>query len=89
MEPRPWRTSELVPFLGHIAIERLHSESGDNQDYVRVLVNGKMERMPGCEDGLDGTCKWDTWEQWLQTRKDTFHGFEKICNGTAEPQRRK
>lgn len=86
VDPRPWRTSELVPFLGHITIERLHSDAQNAEgDYIRVLVNGKMERLPGCEDGPGGTCGWDSWKQYIQDRRDIFHGFESVCNGTSNP----
>lgn len=55
---RAWRTSHLIPFLGHIALERYHCDSDgdghDDGDYVRAVVNGRQQVMGGCEDGLEG-----------------------------------
>jgi hypothetical protein len=85
-EPRQWRTSELVPFLGHIALERFScGQSLDgSDDYVRAMVNGKFERMIGCEDGLEGSCKWPTFEKWVDDRLESYSSWDEVCTKKEE-----
>jgi acid phosphatase len=57
---RSWKTTEIVPFLGNIALERLScgKRSAREGDFVRALVNGKGESMGGCQGGPG-----DSWEE--------------------------
>ncbi|ORY25534.1 histidine phosphatase superfamily [Naematelia encephala] len=75
---RDWRTSHLVSFLGHVALERFHCK-GDG-DYVRAVVNGKHEVMHGCEDGLDGSCRWKTFHDWVDERALRWGDWESVCD---------
>ncbi|KAJ9125636.1 hypothetical protein QFC22_000598 [Naganishia vaughanmartiniae] len=101
-EARQWRTSELVPFLGHIALERFSCGIQDptttsssssssssssvaardtSNDYVRAMVNGKFERMVGCDDGLGRACRWDTFERWVDARLEIWgeQWWDEVC----------
>ncbi|KAJ9109297.1 hypothetical protein QFC21_000626 [Naganishia friedmannii] len=93
-EPRQWRTSELVPFLGHIALERFScgiqdpasdlvaaGEKDTSNDYVRAMVNGKFERMIGCDDGLGKACRWETFEKWVDARLEIWgeQWWDEVC----------
>jgi hypothetical protein len=88
-EPRQWRTSELVPFLGHVALERFScgvQEPGldgkdTSNDYVRAMVNGKFERMIGCDDGLGRACKWDSFEKFVDSRLEIWgeQWWDEVC----------
>jgi hypothetical protein len=93
-EPRQWRTSELVPFLGHIALERFscgiqdpasasvaEGKKDTSNDYVRAMVNGKFERMIGCDDGLGRACRWDTFEKWVDARLEVWgeQWWDEVC----------
>ncbi|KAL7414292.1 histidine phosphatase superfamily [Mrakia frigida] len=73
---RAWRTSRLVPFLGNIALERLTCADGD---VVRAVVNGRMEKMAGCDAWIGGTCGWTEWQDWVEKRTDQWKGWEEVC----------
>ena len=75
-DERTWRTSELVPFLGNIALERLECADGD---VVRAVVNGRMERMKGCDAWIGGTCGWTQFEDFVGDRVEKWSGWEKVC----------
>lgn len=93
-EPRQWRTSEIVPFLGHIALERFSCgiQSSDvagnktSDDYVRAMVNGKFERMVGCEDGLEGSCTWETFSNFIDDRLKIWgeQWWDEVCTKKDE-----
>lgn len=85
---RAWKTSELVPFLGNIALERFtcpNSDSdaadgdADTTDYIRVMVNGKQERMAGCENGLDGSCEWQAFKRFVREREELYGKWREVC----------
>jgi hypothetical protein len=40
---RVWKTSHVLPFLGHVGIERLTCDAGsEGSDYIRVIINGQF-----------------------------------------------
>ncbi|WWC64640.1 uncharacterized protein I303_107251 [Kwoniella dejecticola CBS 10117] len=82
VDDRAWRTSHLVSFLGHVALERYHCKGkkhGDDGDYVRAVVNGRAEKMSGCEDGLEQGCKWETFDKWVDERAERWGDWESVC----------
>ncbi|KPV77824.1 uncharacterized protein RHOBADRAFT_34015 [Rhodotorula graminis WP1] len=81
---RLWKTSHLLPFLGHITIERLHCEADEDQDYVRVLVNGAPQPLPSCHDGPGGTCRLADFENFVRQRSEEFSDFEGACKKDDE-----
>lgn len=124
IDDRAWRTSHLVSFLGHIAIEkfkcpvdRWHTPGelksvipisagevegiqaldldieGEGDDdlkkrkrkpkhasFVRAVVNGKMERMADCEDGIGHACKWETFGEFVNQRAERWGDWESVCD---------
>ncbi|WWD03521.1 hypothetical protein V865_001574 [Kwoniella europaea PYCC6329] len=78
VDDRAWRTSHLVSFLGHVALERFHCK-GDKEEYVRAVVNGRAEKMSGCEDGKEGSCKWKTFDKWVDERAQRWGDWESVC----------
>ncbi|WRT70288.1 uncharacterized protein IL334_007286 [Kwoniella shivajii] len=77
VDDRAWRTSHLVSFLGHVALERYHCKH--DGDYVRAVVNGIQQTMSGCEDGLEGSCKWKTFDKWIDQRAARWGDWESVC----------
>lgn len=76
VDGRSWRTSHLVSFLGHVALERFKD---DEESFARVVINGKQEVMGGCDDGVAGSCKWSTFEKWIEERVDRWSDWESVC----------
>ena len=74
---RLWTTSSLIPFLGHIALERLHC--GKDGSQVRVIVNGSPQRLPDCHHGLHGACPLHDFEAWMKEREERYGHFEEVC----------
>ncbi|GAB7352068.1 hypothetical protein MBLNU459_g2574t1 [Dothideomycetes sp. NU459] len=83
---RAWRSSDILPFLTNVAIERLECDSYGFQDnatttgeYYRVLVNQAPQLLPGCVDGPGLSCSRDGFVQFLGQRGDMFGGFSEKC----------
>lgn len=82
---RAWKSSNLLPFLGNIAIERLScrgSHGYDDGDYYRALVNSAPQPLPSCADGPGTSCSADSFSKCLKERVEMFSGFTTACNAT-------
>lgn len=86
MPPRDqyiWQTSHVLPFLGHVALQRL--ECGDHSEregtYVRVVVNGAAQKLPRAEltDGPGNSCQIERFQSYVQERVDQYADFEGAC----------
>lgn len=82
---RAWKSSNILPFLGNIAVERLQcrgSHGYDDGEFYRVLVNSAPQPLPSCADGPGTSCSRDAFGEYLQQRADMFTGFTEHCNAT-------
>ncbi|CAF1361036.1 unnamed protein product [Didymodactylos carnosus] len=77
---RAWRTSELIPFLGHVALERLNCVSvTHNGSFVRVLINSAPNPLPHCASGPGGSCPLRHYMDYIQQRHALYGNFSKAC----------
>ncbi|KAF4979196.1 hypothetical protein FZEAL_4569 [Fusarium zealandicum] len=79
---RAWKSSNVLPFLSNIAIERFNctgSYGHDDGEYYRVLVNSAPQPLPGCADGPGTSCSRKGFEEYVQDRVDLFTGFSEQC----------
>jgi acid phosphatase len=80
-----------VPFLGFVALEKyscpaenlgwseIWNKSHKKPEYVRAVVNGKHEKMGGCEDGVGEGCEWNKWHKWVGQRVQRWSDWESVC----------
>ena len=91
---RAWRTSEILPFLGHVGIERLECSSAfvnsteedngaesllDVGSFARVLVNGAPIPIPDCQDGPGDSCSLAGFTEYIQARAGLYGDFVGAC----------
>ncbi|KAI0741318.1 phosphoglycerate mutase-like protein [Daedaleopsis nitida] len=91
---RAWRTSFILPFLGHVGLERLECTSAfvnstdeDNGSesllnsgaFVRVLVNGAPIPIPDCQDGPGESCAMAGFTEFVESRAGMFGDFVGAC----------
>lgn len=81
---RAWKTSNIIPFLSNVAIERFNC-SGDKfygypkGEYYRVLVNSSPQGLTGCNDGPGSMCSRDAFAGYIKERVEMFDGFSEKC----------
>jgi hypothetical protein len=77
---RVWKSSEILPFLTNIAIERMTCDSyGYNAgDYVRVLVNQNPQPL-ACADGPGESCSSTAFQAYVEERGAMFGGYTEKC----------
>lgn len=78
-EKRKWWTSQIIPFLGHVALERLHCGSDVEDDFVRVMVNESPVVIPDCHSGPGKTCPITAFKELIEKRRSLYHDFTKGC----------
>ncbi|KAJ2971825.1 hypothetical protein NQ176_g7508 [Zarea fungicola] len=82
---REWKSSNILPFLGNIAIERLKCSGSygyQDGDYYRALVNSAPQPLPNCADGPGTSCSRDAFGKYLENQASMFSGFTEHCNAT-------
>ncbi|GAA5874082.1 hypothetical protein JCM3774_001601 [Rhodotorula dairenensis] len=85
---RLWKTSHLLPFLGHVAIERLSCDAAPGsrpgrrhrkEEYIRVMVNGAPQALGECQDGPGDSCKMDEFAKFVERRMDLYGDIKGAC----------
>ncbi|KDQ63958.1 hypothetical protein JAAARDRAFT_27630 [Jaapia argillacea MUCL 33604] len=75
-ERRTWRVSEMVPFAARMVVERLSCGEG-GEEYVRILVNEKVQPLEFC-GGSGGMCALEDFvESQVYARSSGGGDFEK------------
>ncbi|CAG8949738.1 hypothetical protein HYFRA_00004057 [Hymenoscyphus fraxineus] len=81
---RSWRMAELIPFLGHVGIEKLTCNSvsadpHDNREYIRIIANSAPRPIPHCQDGPGASCSFDKFTEIVQLGMNEYGDFDGIC----------
>lgn len=78
---RAWKSSNIIPFLTNIGIEKMTCDSYgyDAGEYFRVLVNRSPQVLPNCSGGPGESCARSTFEKWVQDRGEMFGGYTEKC----------
>jgi hypothetical protein len=56
--------AELIPFLGHVGMEKLtcnivSMDPDDDREYIRIIANSAPRSIPECQDGPGASCGFD------------------------------
>ncbi|RKF53409.1 Acid phosphatase PHO1 [Golovinomyces cichoracearum] len=78
---RVWKSSQIIPFLTDIGIEKLECDSHgyENGTYYRVMVNHNPQSIPDCHDGPGESCKEASIVKWLPKRAKIVGDFDTTC----------
>jgi hypothetical protein len=81
---RSWRMAELIPFLGHVGIEKLTCEGnrgGEEKDreYVRIIANTAPRPIPACQNGPGASCRFDKFVELVREGMEKYGDFDGVC----------
>jgi acid phosphatase len=78
---RAWKSSNILPFLTNVAIEKLTCDShGFNAGtYYRVLVNESPQPLISCADGPGFSCAQENMASWLNNRASVVGDYGSTC----------
>ncbi|RAK87158.1 histidine acid phosphatase [Aspergillus costaricaensis CBS 115574] len=84
---RAWKSSNILPFLGNIGIERMEcsgTQNGfDEGVYFRVLVNEAVKPLIGCRDGPGESCSAETFAEFISGKEKRFGDFGRMCGNSS------
>ncbi|PLB36780.1 putative histidine acid phosphatase [Aspergillus candidus] len=85
---RAWKSSEILPFLTHVAIEKMEcSADGYNHgDYYRVLVNSSPQPLTECRDGPSESCSAGEFLRFVDERGVQYGDFGVACGDLDAPE---
>jgi len=90
---RSWKMAELIPFLGHVGIEKLTCNAvsldpEDDHEYIRIIANSAPRPIPGCEDGPGASCSFDRFVERIGRGMEEYGDFDGVCGNGEEKEGR-
>ncbi len=77
---RAWKMSDLVPFLGHVGLEKMTcSRSGVDGDFVRIIANTAPRPIPNCQGGPGASCPFDMFQELVAAGMEKYGDFHGVC----------
>ncbi|CAG8068942.1 unnamed protein product [Penicillium salamii] len=85
---RAWKSSEILPFLTNVAIEKMSCKSYgyDEGEYYRILNNATPQPLVDCRDGPGGSCSKKQFHKFLKEREELFGDYNKACGASDLPE---
>jgi hypothetical protein len=79
---RSWRMSDLIPFLGHVGMEKLTCDGrpGRKGEYIRVIANTAPRPLPNCQDGPGASCALDEWIKIVSAGAHKYKDWDAVCS---------
>ncbi|CCD54233.1 similar to histidine acid phosphatase [Botrytis cinerea T4] len=84
---RSWKMSELIPFLGHVGIEKLTckglkgdaNDEDDVQEFVRIIANTAPRPIPECQSGPGASCEFHQFVEIVERGMSIYGDFDGVC----------
>ena len=85
---RTWKSSNILPFLGNVGIERLNCSGSYGYDelkqssgniFYRTLWSNSPQQLPGCIDGPGESCSASGLQAFLSQRSQLLGGYSRKC----------
>jgi hypothetical protein len=82
---RAWRMSDLIPFLGHVGMEKMTCDErlGRGKEFIRVIANTAPRPIPNCQDGPGASCSMEKWVDLISKGTDKYKDFAEVCRSDA------
>ncbi|KAI5201226.1 hypothetical protein AUEXF2481DRAFT_3815 [Aureobasidium subglaciale EXF-2481] len=86
---RAWRMSDLIPFLGHVGMEKMTCSRGGAVDadgnsgpgdYVRFIANTAPRPIPQCQSGPGASCPLEEFRDIIGKGAKQHKDFHKVCD---------
>ncbi|KAH9870888.1 hypothetical protein J1614_006460 [Plenodomus biglobosus] len=82
---RAWKMSDLIPFLGHVGMEKMTCERGAVHgdgpgEYIRFIANTAPRPIPDCQDGPGASCAFGMFRELIGKGAEAHEDFHKVCD---------
>lgn len=78
---RAWKMSDLIPFLGHVGMEKLKCERPgfDGEEFIRFIANTAPRPIPQCQTGPGASCPFDEFKKIIKAGSKKYADFHGVC----------
>jgi len=80
---RSWKMAELIPFLGHVGIEKMTCDASSGADegaeFVRIIANTAPRPIPNCQTGPGASCEFHEFRDIVEKGMETYGDFHAVC----------
>lgn len=82
---RSWRMSDLIPFLGHVGMEKMTCDSrpGGKEEFIRVISNTAPRPIPDCQGGPGASCHMNQWVNMIADGAEKYKDYEDVCRSPS------
>ncbi|KAH7129581.1 histidine phosphatase superfamily [Dactylonectria estremocensis] len=88
---RAWKMSDLIPFLGHVGMEKMtcerpgsHGGTIKKEDFVRFIANTAPRPLPLCQNGPGASCPFETFKKIISAGMEKYGDFDGVCENMKE-----
>ncbi|KAI9172779.1 Acid phosphatase PHO1 [Paramyrothecium foliicola] len=90
---RAWRMSDLIPFLGHVGMEKMVCEmpgikggKSEREEFVRFIANTAPRPLPLCQDGPGASCSFKEFKKIVEAGAEKFADFDGVCGNNKQDE---
>lgn len=90
---RAWKMSDLIPFLGHVGMEKMtcempsaHGKESERKEFVRFIANTAPRPLPLCQDGPGASCSLKNFRKIVNAGMEKFGDFDGVCKNEREDE---
>ncbi|KAI8665199.1 hypothetical protein NCS56_00955200 [Fusarium sp. Ph1] len=80
---RAWKMSDLIPFLGHVGMEKMTCDRpGDDSgkdEFVRFIANTAPRPLPLCQSGPGASCPFEVFKEIVSAGMKKYGDFDEVC----------
>ena len=87
---RAWKMSDLIPFLGHVGMEKLICDRPgsanvnkkgaiEKDEYIRFIANTAPRPLPNCQSGPGASCPFEEFKRIVKAAEKKYGDFDGIC----------
>jgi hypothetical protein len=72
--------SDLIPFLGHVGMEKITCDSKRGpEDFVRFVANQAPRPLPDCQNGPGASCPFEQFRDISEDGAKSHEDYHKVC----------
>ncbi|EMT66634.1 hypothetical protein ACKRZS_007169 [Fusarium odoratissimum] len=88
---RAWKMSDLIPFLGHVGMEKMTCErpvakdgTSEKEEFIRFIANTAPRPLPLCQNGPGASCPFEEFKKIVSAGMEKYGDFDGICENKQE-----
>lgn len=82
---RAWRMSDLIPFLGHVGMEKITCDTKrGEEDFIRFVANQAPRPLPHCQSGPGASCPFNDFKDIIEAGAKSHEDYHEVCGDSPK-----